>query len=241
MNNPLDEEVWLRAVDFSPSNQEVLHHALVGYIESSQSGRESDPMDSLFGGYIPGGGPVVYPDNVGVRLKPAVRFLFQLHYTTVGRTTTDASRMGLYFYDEPPRYEHHSIVLESRDMRIPPRVKRHTASARTTFERDIVVYSLLPHAHYRGRESEFRAIYPDGSEEILLSVPNYDFNWQHIYVLEEPKRLPAGTTVVHTTVYDNSAQNRANPDPDKEVTWGLHSRDEMLFGVINYRYADDEN
>ena len=78
--------------------------------------------------------------------------------------------------------------------------------------------------------SDFVAHYPDGSSEVLLSVPSYDFNWQTSYVLRAPRMLPAGTRIVHTTTWDNSAQNPANPDPNREVPWGLQSWDEMLFG-----------
>lgn len=232
--SPFDKEVWLRAVDFLPGNSEVVHH-IMPLILSPQGGLDSA---GPFGGYTPGGGPVVYPDHVGVLVKPDTQFLLEIHYTTVGRATVDTTRMGLYFHDEPPRYRHHAVLLRNYDIRIPPHVKRHTDSARTTFERDVLVYNLLAHAHYRGHSAQFKAIYPDGSEEILLSVPHYDFNWQHLYELEKPKRLPAGTTVVYTSTWDNSAQNRANPDPSKEVTWGLQSTDEMLWGGISYRYAD---
>ena len=108
-----------------------------------------------------------------------------------------------------------------------------------TFYRDVLVYSLLPHSHYRGRVSDFRAIYPDGREELLLSVPRYDFNWQHTYAFAEPKRLPAGTRLVHSTTWDNSARNRANPDPSREVRWGLQSWDEMLYGAVRFRYVGE--
>ncbi|MCB1685731.1 MAG: hypothetical protein KDI31_14650 [Pseudomonadales bacterium] len=102
------------------------------------------------------------------------------------------------------------------------------------------MYTLLPHAHYRGKASEFVAYYPDGSREVLLSVPNYDFNWQTTYELAEPKYLPAGTRLVHTTWWDNSAQNPANPDPNVEVTWGEQSWEEMLFGAVLMRFLSDE-
>ncbi|MCY3840209.1 MAG: hypothetical protein OXH09_16430, partial [Gammaproteobacteria bacterium] len=94
--------------------------------------------------------------------------------------------------------------------------------------------SLLPHAHYRGIKSRFEAIFPDGRTEVLLSVPNYDFNWQTNYVLREPKYLPAGTTVVITFWWDNSSRNPANPDASVDVIWGLQSWDEMLVGWITY-------
>ncbi len=235
--NPLDKPVWLRAVDFLPEERGVLHHIIAAHIRPPSAPR-GKPEGGLMGGYTPGGGPVIYPEGVGLHLKPGDRFGFQVHYTTMGRATADTTRLGLYFRDGPPQHEHQAVVLQNPGIRIPPHARAHTESARWTFDRDILVYSLLPHAHFRGKASEFRAIYPDGKEELLLAVPRYDFNWQHIYQLKMPKRLPAGTTVVHSTTWDNSILNRANPDPDKEVRWGLQSEDEMLFGVVNYRYAD---
>ena len=125
-------------------------------------------------------------------------------------------------------------------IKIPPHAKAHSDSQSYTWDRPVLVYNMLPHAHYRGKASNFVAHYPDGGSEVLLSVPAYDFNWQTSYRLTEPKRLPAGTKVVHTTTWDNSAQNPANPDPTREVPWGRQSWDEMLFGAISFRYLDEE-
>ena len=98
-----------------------------------------------------------------------------------------------------------------------------------------MIYSLHPHAHFRGKSASFVANYPDGREETLLNVPVYDFNWQSTYELVEPMTVPAGTRIVYTQVFDNSSQNKANPDPNREVTWGEQTWDEMVFGVIRYR------
>jgi hypothetical protein len=105
----------------------------------------------------------------------------------------------------------------------------------------VLVYSLLPHSHFRGKASNFVATYPDGTQETLLSVPNYDFNWQTTYELATPKRLPAGTKVTHSTTWDNSTQNKANPDPNREVPWGQQTWDEMLYGVVRFRYIDENS
>ena len=131
-------------------------------------------------------------------------------------------------------------MMMNQNILIPPHARRHTESAERLLKRDVLVYSFLPHAHFRGHSSEFRAHYPDGSEEILLSVPNYDFNWQHTYDLFQPKKLPAGTRLVHSTTWDNSSQNLANPDPTRQVPWGEQSWDEMLFGFIQYRVLGEE-
>ena len=123
---------------------------------------------------------------------------------------------------------------------IPPHAKAHRESRSQVLERSVLLYSLLPHSHYRGVASDFIARYPDGTSEVLLSVPNYDFNWQTTYHLKNPKVLPAGTRLVHHTTWDNSAQNPANPGPDREVPWGQSSWDEMLFGSASFRYLEAE-
>jgi hypothetical protein len=147
----------------------------------------------------------------------------------------DATRFGLYFRDSQPTYEFKTVALANPNLKIPPNTKEHSETIAQQFPRDMIIYRLTPHAHYRGRASEFVAVYPDGKQETLLSVPKYDFNWQTTYTLKTPKQVPAGTKIVHTTVYDNSAQNPANPDPNRTVPWGEQSFDEMLYGVVQFR------
>ena len=97
---------------------------------------------------------------------------------------------------------------------------------------EVSVYTIQPHMHLRGKSMKYTAVYPDGREEVLLSVPHYDFNWQIIYALAKPVTLPAGTTVRVEAVWDNSVKNKYNPRPDQEVFWGEQSWDEMLSPII---------
>ena len=180
-----------------------------------------------------------YPDDTGTLLPVGTTIEFQMHYTPTGKAAVDESQMGVWFHDEPPKNKIDGMVLINFKFKIPPGAKNHKEFAEQTLEKDAIVYSLLPHSHFRGKASQFAVVYPDGTEEMLLSVPNYDFNWQTTYVLTEPKFLPAGTKIIHTTWWDNSAQNPANPDPTREVPWGEQSWDEMLFGAITLRYLDE--
>ncbi|MBI1831711.1 MAG: hypothetical protein HYR84_09705 [Planctomycetes bacterium] len=75
--------------------------------------------------------------------------------------------------------------------------------------------------------------------EILLSVPRYDFNWQHTYALKKPLHVPAGTRIECVGVFDNSAANPNNPDPAKEVRWGEQSWEEMMLGSVIYVHANE--
>lgn len=257
VRNPLDRPVWVRGQEILPGDRAALHHVITQFVvpEAEADGEQKvdalgNPIDGQrrrgfasrggLGGYVPGMVVDEYPDGTGTLLPPGAVVVFQMHYTPYGKAVTDRSKLGLYFHEEPPEHRLRGAVLMNTRILIPPHAKAHSDTAERTFNRDILVYDLLPHAHYRGKASEFRAFYPDGREELLLRVPNYDFNWQTSYVLEQPKVLPAGTRVVHTTWWDNSAQNPANPDPNRAVPWGRQSWDEMLFGTISFRYLDAE-
>ena len=240
VKNPLDDGVWVRAMTVVPGRTEVVHHVLVGATDSGQPPNESEGVfDNYLGGYAPGTGYTKMPEGTGVYLPADSHFMFQLHYTPYGKDVTDTTRIGLYFYDEPPaNFLRHGVVLNPT-IRIPPNAKRHEQRAYYEFERDAHLHTILPHSHYRGRSSTFALRFPDGTEEMLLNVPNYDFNWQRGYDFADPKFVPAGSRLVHTTVYDNSGQNPANPDPDKLVTWGLQSWDEMLYGDFVFTWVDE--
>ena len=239
--NPLDRDVWVRAMAIDPGVTEVVHHVLVGTTDPGQGMKYSGEslMNNYLGGYAPGTGPQVMPEGTGVFVPKDVGFLFQMHYTPYGKVVTDRTRMGLYFHDEPPaNFLRHSVALNPT-IRIPAHARDHEESAYFEFYRDAVLYQVLPHSHYRGRSSTFSLQYPDGREELVLSVPNYDFNWQRGYEFVEPRMLPAGTRLIHTTVYDNSVQNPGNPDPARDITWGLYSEDEMLYGDFVFSWVEE--
>jgi hypothetical protein len=96
---------------------------------------------------------------------------------------------------------------------------------------------MLPHTHVRGKRWEYEAIYPDGKVQTILAVPKYDFNWQTDYVFKEPLKLPMGTRIHATAWYDNSSNNRSNPDPAADVRWGDQTWEEMQFTALSYTAA----
>ena len=96
---------------------------------------------------------------------------------------------------------------------IPPGDANYEIKAKHMFLKDTLLLNLTPHMHLRGKSFKYEAEYPDGTREVLLDVPNYDFNWQLRYMLAEPKLMPKGTRLHCTAHFDNSADNLANPDP----------------------------
>jgi len=240
VKNPLDKDVWVRAAEIIPGDRKALHHVITSFGTMNEKGRLDRRSRRGMGGYVPGAIAEEFPDGTGTFLPAGSTFMFQMHYTSYGKPATDKSRIGLYFHEAKPEHQLDNLILMNTDIEIPANSDGHTEMASQVLDRDMLLYSLLPHAHFRGKAMEFRAVYTDGKEEVLLSVPNYDFNWQTDYILDEPKLLPAGTKIVHTTAWDNTATNPANPDSSRTVPWGQQSWDEMLFGSITLREVDAE-
>ncbi len=240
--NPLDRDVWVRATTIAPGDRAVVHHALAGSVTAPPA---EDDLDAVFDnyliGYAPGAESIEYPDGTGIFVPKGGAFTFQMHYTPVGRAATDVTRMAMYFSDEPPpRVMRHHVLLDP-SIQIAPNDAAYTDSAYLQLDHDAVLYSMFPHAHYRGRSAKFTVVYPDGREDLLLSVPRYDFNWQREYRFTTPVSLPAGARLIYTGVFDNSKRNPGNPDPSRTVPWGLQSWDEMLYGAIMFRWADERS
>ncbi|MEX0901413.1 MAG: hypothetical protein WDZ76_01590 [Pseudohongiellaceae bacterium] len=235
--NPLDAPVWVRAVQIIPGDRQAVHHAIatVGPDSAGEGDVLTDPQLMTF---VPGNEVYEYPTGTGLYIPADSAFYAQMHYTPYGRESSDQTRIGLYFASEEPDHvlQHHAIV--NQELRIPANVDDHEEAACYQVQRDALIYALFPHAHYRGKASSFSFRYPDGSEELVLNSPNYDFNWQRYYKFEEPRHVPAGTMIIHRTVYDNSANNLNNPDPERVVRWGEQTTEEMLYGGISYRYVE---
>lgn len=190
-------------------------------------------------GYAPGKvDAMTFPKDTGVFIPKGYRLAMQFHYTTNGKASTDATLLGLYFYDKPPKHQYLNRSVATM-FKIPPYAIEHKVAAQYVFDKPVVVYGLRAHMHFRGKYMKFSAELPDGTTKELLSVPNYNYGWQPTYQLEKPAYLPAGTKVHVTGAFDNSEFNPANPDPSKELTFGLQSWDEMFIGYWSYYEVDD--
>ena len=109
------------------------------------------------------------------------------------------------------------------------------------FGADTHVSRLMPHMHLRGKDFLFRAVYPTGEKQVLLSVPHYDFNWQLVYNPAQDLVMPKGSRIECVAHYDNSPNNPSNPDPTKEVRYGDQSWEEMMFGFFDVAVDADKD
>ena len=224
----LPEDRWLKVGECRPGS-EAVHHIII----------------SPFGGIAPGNRPREFRDGYGTKVRAGQDITWNMHYHKEpgpGTGMWDQSSVAVKFYPKDYEPEHVLMVtpLGPMGFKIPAGDPSYAASATHTFAKDSLLDSMMPHMHYRGTRTLYELFYPDGTEEVLLDVPQYDFNWQTNYRFIEPKAVPAGTKIKLTGWWDNSAENPFNPDPTIDVTWGEATHEEMLFGWLSYTHTDED-
>ncbi|MEZ6087205.1 MAG: redoxin domain-containing protein [Pirellulaceae bacterium] len=228
------EDKWLRYAELKPGNREVVHHILA-FARPKGSRRGLGAAKGYLVGYVPGTRIETLPDGWAKKIPAGSELVFQVHYTPIGSAQLDQSKLGMIFMDEQDVT--HEIITTSAvqgQLKIPPHAESHEVTA---VEKNLLPGQLIgfsPHMHLRGKAFRYELVDPDGKQEILLDIPNYDFNWQTFYLLKDPLPIRMGSEMLCTAVFDNSAKNLNNPDPSITVRWGDQTWDEMMIGYFHY-------
>jgi hypothetical protein len=243
------EDKWVAAAQAVPGNRAVVHHILV-FVKPPGGKRKFEQLDSDFlAGYVPGQLPRPFPKGMAKLIPAGSELVFQMHYTPIGSVQQDISKVGLIFAD-PKEIDH--VVLTTKAANggfvIPPQSDERAgnypveATSRPA-PPDVKLLGFMPHMHVRGKSFRYEAIVPDKDKpEILLDVPQYDFNWQTAYQLAEPILLPKGTRIHCIAHYNNTETNLSNPNPDISVRWGDQTWEEMMIGYFDVAVpVDPEN
>ncbi|NUL83264.1 MAG: redoxin family protein [Armatimonadetes bacterium] len=253
-----DKDVFINAVDVMPGNPRTVHHVIL-YVDVSGSGRRLDARDpgpgysafgwpgfmpaGTLGGWAPGFTPTTLPSNSGYLLPKGADIVMQVHYYRTGKTERDRSKVGLYFTKTPsPKVVRVAPAIDFR-FRIPPGAKNHIVTAQWTAPQDVDLVAITPHMHLIGKSMKVTAKAPNSDKEIpLIYIKDWDFKWQDTYRYKENIRLPKGTVVTASAVYDNSADNPRNPsNPPKWVGWGEKTTDEMCIAFLHMMAADGKD
>lgn len=240
----LEEDKWVQASEARPGNPAVVHHIVAFVLPPGArpgAGLSGGGGGTLLSVFAPGTPPWTFPEGTAIKLAKGSKLMLQMHYTPNGTAQADRSYIGLKFAD-PATVKRSAISGAALNFgfKIPPGADDYAVSATTRFRRDTLLLNLFPHMHLRGKAMKWEAEYPDGTREVLLDVPNYDFNWQLRYDFVEPKLMPAGSRIHVTGRFDNSENNPANPDPTKEVTFGEQTWEEMMIGFFTSARVDDD-
>ena len=259
----LTEERWIRAIEIRPGNPEtrrVFHHAN-SYIlmpGETDSFDRSELAASAMGleGYI-------YPEDTGRVIRPGSTVSFGMHLVPTDHDVEAVLELGVWFHDEKPEFEtpgevHFRISQTTGfggfpghstdpqisgswpDLLLPP---NRIVTYRSTYvlDKPARIYSLRGHFHLRAKSAMLEVVYPDGRYELVNKL-DWAHQWHVSFLYEDDVMplLPKGTTVIATAVFDNTAANPGNPDPDQWVTWGSRTVDEMSHFRYGVTFFDDE-
>ena len=238
----LKEDVWVQAAQIIPGNRSVVHHTIV-FVKPPDG--EGEAGQGWLAAYVPGQRPLPYPAGYARKIAAGSTFIFQQHYTPNGTSQEDITRLGLVFAD-PDAITHQvdTMIALNQDFEIPPHDPNFQVSGSLKrIPQQATILGLSPHMHYRGKSIQLTAI-PQVEEEasqVILDVPRYDFNWQHVYAFAQPLPLAGIARIDFVAAFDNSANNPANPDPNNTVTWGDQSWEEMaiVYFDVAWRIRDD--
>jgi hypothetical protein len=236
---PFGEDKWVRAFQYRPSDERVLHHLMAFVVAPDEDfwgaeKHEKSAVRRFLGSFIPGENhATVFPESTGVRIPAGHKLALQFHYVTNGVEIVDSTRVGLYFSDTPPRQEILTRAMAER-FTIAPFDPEHALSATYQFDEKVTLIAVRARMNYRGKYMKFSVAKPDGATEDFFSIPAYNYGWQPHYWLDESVSIEPGTVITVAGAFDNSLSNPFNPDPREEVSWGLESWEEMFTGYLTY-------
>ena len=254
------EAKWVKSIEIRPGNREVVHHVLVYYranpdlqrtpvlkpnAQISRTPPEKSvgvslnppkiqglPPRRLLATYAPGTSYQLAPEGTAFRLEPGGIIELQMHYTTKGEAASDRTKVGFVFAKDAAAKEVRPGQFINGSFTLPAGADNVEVKADLEFLQDATLWGIFPHTHLRGKKWDYKMILPDGTEKTILSVPNYDFNWQTYYMFKEPLQVPKGAKIVSTAWYDNSTKNKSNPDAKVDVKWGDQTWEEMQYTGI---------
>ena len=249
----LTADTWIQSAEARPGNRAVVHHVIAfirdpnsKWMRDKQPGEVFVPRNDkgdvqafsgdILAGYAPGVPPTQLQPGTARLVKAGSDVVLQLHYTANGKAAQDQTKVGFNLAKEPPKERVLTYGASNTKFKIPPGDPNYRVDAEIEIAHDVKLLSLLPHMHLRGKDFEYRLIFPTGETQTLLRVPRYDFGWQLSYDLASGINLPKGTRIVCTAHFDNSPNNPANPDPTREVKWGDQSWEEMMIGFFDISF-----
>jgi len=251
------EDKYVQFAEIRQGNRRIVHHVIIDVrypgegklpepgeippneLFSARGGggaRGERPADSdgRLVGWAPGEAPLALRAGQAKLIKKGSMLIFQVHYVTTGEPGTDRSSVGLIFSKDPVEKRVITAGASQGNFAIPPGEPNYEVKSEFAFKEDSHIDSLHPHMHVRGKDFKYTLVYPDGTSKVLLSVPRWDFGWQMTYVFNEEVTAPKGSKLMCVAHYDNSVNNKFNPDPTKEVRWGAQTWEEMMIGYLDY-------
>ncbi|MEM0896498.1 MAG: cytochrome c [Verrucomicrobiota bacterium] len=256
----LEEDKWVKAIEYRPSARSVVHHVLY-FLDDTGEAVQADGQDGRpgfnrmnfsrggggLGGFIPGAEPLYWPGDLAQPIKKGSDLVLASHFHPSGKEEREKATIGLYFAEKPSSDRILSVQVppvfgRTTGIDIPPGEKEYRISDAFTLPAAVEGIVISGHAHYVCKTMKMTATLPDKTEQSLLYINDWDLNWQGSYLYKSPVVLPAGTVLKSEITYDNSADNPRNPfDPPQRIMWGRESTDEMGSITLQFVAVDSKD
>ncbi|MEL6988149.1 MAG: hypothetical protein AAGK97_09990, partial [Bacteroidota bacterium] len=262
----LTEDKEVAAIEVRPGNTQIVHHTLISYDVSGEA-RNLDAQDQKYGydgfggfgvadafnvmfpGYVPGQKARLYQQGLGRTLPANSDILLQMHYAPVPFPQTDSSSINIFFKKEPLEREVRSHIMLplpwtiGESFIIRPEEEKTFHGVYNVPEK-ISMVSVTPHMHLIGTSWDVFAVSPSGDTTNLISIPEWDFNWQGSFHFDRFKIIERGSKIHAYASYDNTSENPLNPNnPPRTMEWGENTTDEMYFlplDFVLYQEGDED-
>ncbi|MDQ6676247.1 MAG: thiol-disulfide isomerase [Acidobacteriota bacterium] len=249
------KDTWVEQAEVRPGNRALIHHVIAfirtpgsKWMKDLEPGvplvpkkEQGEGMGEFLVGYAPGVIAIRMEPGRAMLIKAGSDIVLQLHYTANGKEGEDRTKVGFVFAKGPVKERVMTLAATDNKFAIPAGDSNYRVDSSFEFGDDAKIISYGPHMHLRGKDFEFRAVYPTGETETLLKVPNYSFSWQLTYFPVKDLVVPKGSKIECIAHYDNSANNPNNPDPTKVVKYGDQSWEEMMFGFFSVAFDADKD
>ncbi|MBZ5608647.1 MAG: hypothetical protein LAP38_10335 [Acidobacteriia bacterium] len=256
---PVTEARWVRAVEMRPGTaqgRKITHHALAHLVqddpEAQRLGVDNDAAAGQGGvlmEWAVGKNFDIFREGTGKLVMPGSHIWWDIHYHAVGEEIRDHVELGVWLYPkgQEPKYRTYLTGFQATStvgaaLDIAPN-SISMSQGFHVLKQAARLENFQPHMHLRGKAMLLEAILPDGTNQTISYVGNFDFNWMtnYIYTDEAAPVLPKGTIIHVTAWHDNTASNRGNPDPNQWVGWGDRTVDEMAHAWVNVTYISDDD
>ena len=256
----LTEDRWARAIEIRPgtvAGRKITHHAIARLVQeevdpairranaaNAANGIDRSRTAGTFMEWAVGKQGEIMRPGAGKLMLADSEIQWDIHYSAAGEEITDSAQLGVYLYPKDQTPEHRQVlhIMGAGGVDIPPNSVAVTEGF-FPLQRGARIESYQPHMHLRGKAMSMEAILPTGRRRLLSHVGDFNFNWHNSYVYADDSAplLPKGTLIKVTAWHDNTAANRANPDPYVWVGYGDRTVDEMAHAWVNVTYFDEDD
>tara|TARA_R110001592_G_scaffold295594_2_gene565748 strand:- start:104652 stop:107168 length:2517 start_codon:yes stop_codon:yes gene_type:complete len=221
-------------------------------------GISGSPLPRQIGGWVPGAGREPPPEGTGIGVKPGSVMVVQMHYNTlVAEPKPDKSMILVETAAEVERPSSSSLITDPswlapggmpiaagdpnarHEVTLPTNILALVRGepAGIGIEDPWVMHAGFIHMHTRGTTGRLTLLRKNGTQQVMLDIRDWDFNWQSTYGFERELLMEPGDRIKLECTWDNTQANQdivnGVQQTPQYIEWGDGTGDEMcLYSIL---------